>query len=415
MSSTTGSELIRIKASFEANPVSWSSQDLSCKNIATDTFLRMEEIVTNWLRDLNQASEPARRRLQTNLSDSEFTRVALEYQDCLALSSPIEKAFRTFTDQLLSSFPDVPINYGKPCVSMPRKWTHKEIQQKGIQQKGIQFCENYPKIQEIRGDGNCFYTAFTVLYLESLRKNCCALEAFTAKVIETPIEYQETLLQLLVHLKESPLELTQLLQDNSVVLSLIHFFRNLIDSSIKTTPAFLNRAVIARDALDGGNPIESFIKNHILSMGVEADQLQIQLLCEILDFPITIYYANTHQELTIETSTKQVPRPERLCLDGAHYFILHPSDKLENDFLKALSINPSPGPVDSTSEVDATSFMNPSPGPVDSTSSINPSPGPVDSTSSLGRFFNLFEPVSYRASLLVLIMSLIMAKVNPFD
>ncbi len=326
MTPNISASLDQLNHEIQSDTSQWNSMPISSIEDATNAFSRIATIVTEWENKLKLLEQSATARLETPLRDAEFEIAFSEYSSCTKLLSPIGEAFRSFTARLLSSFPHAPINYGEPCVFTPRLWTTTEST------KQPDFCKNYPSLQEIRGDGNCFYTSFTVLYLQHLSKNDDALASFVKRVTDdAPISYKKILLNLLLDIKQSPSIITPRLQENTNVLSFIHYFRHLI----QTHPAFQERVKIAMDAQIFDDPTygkskEDFIQHHILSMGVEADQLQIQLLCEVLDFSITVHYADAHGECIIKTKTPRFSA-DRFYRNGAHYCILYPSKQKQEE------------------------------------------------------------------------------------
>ncbi len=254
------------------------------------------------------------------------------YLENTALLETLHKAYRAFTDCFLTSYPDVSINYGDPCILLREKWSlEDQLKQDSL----ARYRAMYPNFRRIRGDGNCFFSAITVTLLEYLVQSD-QVRTLIDRICNHP-EWnspgRDVVIELLIELADTPSILEARLQNNQKILCFVNLFRCIAaEHMIKNRghfEGFLDR------------PFDEYITDTVLKMGENAEHYAILALCKELDFPFTIHDVgiDTTDRGTHLGSTGQSPLAA-LCRNGEHYFIFYNNDTVTPSALQSQALSP---------------------------------------------------------------------------
>lgn len=233
------------------------------------------------------------------------------------LETDLSERLNLFNDTVLTYYPTAKIPYGRACIG-PRMATHIDTQNPRI----LALLANASCMREIRGDGNCFLSAFATRLLE----NNGAREALLAILLETalPIELKENLIDTLTSTEEN---LETILQDNHKILPLVHLLRRLTADEMKASrddfePFFLADIEQVFHGSTEGKSYEQLIDAYVLKMGVDFSHPMITALCRKLDFPIQIIDPNIGAAGGLNTLGRSEAKGT-FCRNGSHYFVLY--------------------------------------------------------------------------------------------
>ena len=214
-------------------------------------------------------------------------------------ATTLHAAWRVFQDNILTLYPHAPINYGTALVGDRIDWKPAEIAKRSksgqeytqlqytqLQKIRAELCAKYPKLQKIRGDGNCFYTSFATGYLTWL----CQNQTHFAEAIKKSLELvggpgnNETC-QVLVDLNEDPSRLEGYITNNQKMLPLVSYLRHRAAHHMDSHKDCFNSFMSV--------PFSEYLKDRVLRMGHDADNPEIVALCASLNFPLEIYDNST--------------------------------------------------------------------------------------------------------------------------
>jgi hypothetical protein len=89
------------------------------------------------------------------------------HESSCALSDRVDQIWSAFQNELLTQFPQADIDYrtldGRPLIGDLKSSRLLSIPQ--------EFKDQFPNYRSVRADGNCFYTSFTIGYLQWLVQN----------------------------------------------------------------------------------------------------------------------------------------------------------------------------------------------------------------------------------------------------
>ncbi len=203
----------------------------------------------------------------------------------------------------------------------------------------------------IAGDGNCFYTSFTVRLLETIRQEN-AFEAFITHIYDDGIDnprLKETVVGILSEIQEYPSQLERILADNNQILPLVRYFREVAAHEMLNHPdpeeyEIPFRITLTEDfneARSGDLPFVDLVREYVQKMGVDATQIPMRALCHKLAFPVRIHSPQRYTK-PINTLNAQEPRAEFIRL-GQHYFVGYSEGKVAEEKAGKPAISSQPG------------------------------------------------------------------------
>ncbi len=238
-----------------------------------------------------------------------------DFLQATELEEAYEKANQLFTDRFVTHYPDIGIDYGRLCVGSRQKWDAPDLKK---HDKMAPFRIKYPSFRAVRGDGNCFYTGFTIALLEHVVKTGQTLPLLTRIVErdEWDSPGRQNVLELLAELTSNPEVLEERLQTNQHILCVDNLLRSIAAAEMRAHPGnygpFLDKT------------LEEYIKENVLPMGENADHHAILALCRAFEFPILIHDVGVDTHLNgTHMGDEALPPIAALCRDGEHYFFFY--------------------------------------------------------------------------------------------
>jgi hypothetical protein len=230
----------------------------------------------------------------------------------------------TFNDTVLTYCPTAKIFYGRPCIgakNAPKIDT--------VNPKILEMLASSSSIREIRGDGNCFLSAFTTRFLENLIEKK-EIEGFINFITEDGIEHlnlKEEMISTLLYLQEYPSQLENILEDNHKILPFINYFRQLAAAEMKKHKSdfevfFLADIEQVYHVAIENKSYESLIDQYVLKMGVDFSHPMINALCRKLDFPIRIIDPKIGAPQGVNVLDRGYAEGT-FCRNDNHYFVLY--------------------------------------------------------------------------------------------
>lgn len=194
--------------------------------------------------------------------------------ECITLRDNLEESHKTCTNIFLTTFPHAEIPYGAPCVGKVNKNTLASSDLR----------DRFPSLREIRGDGNCFWTALTVSYLENLSQE---KDGFVRAVSEIQNEHikdlgKDSVLKTLSELAKDPSQknLEKIFASNHTILPFIHYFKMKASAYIKEHSVDFIGFITTS--------LETYCRDDIEAMGQFADHHAIIAISKSLNFPFVI-------------------------------------------------------------------------------------------------------------------------------
>ncbi len=258
---------------------------------------------------------------KTNYSNEED--MFLLAEQVTEVETTLEKAYNCFTDILLTDYATAKIAYGRACIGP--NVTSYETENPQIQQM-LKKCSS---LREIRGDGNCFVSAFTTRFLEALFERK-AFEAFLNFIMDDGIVDDHIKLEIgeaLMLLNTGDLNLEKILQDNSKVLPFIKYFRLLAANEMRKNSeqfedAFRFDLQFNFDQDVEGKSYEDLISKYVLAMGADFSHSSITALCQRLDFSVNIIDPKLGSPNGKNILDDKAPEAT-FCRNDTHYFVLY--------------------------------------------------------------------------------------------
>jgi hypothetical protein len=232
-----------------------------------------------------------------------------------ALTTSLEKTQRNFTDAFVTVLPQagflekgLSIHYGAPMVSERQRTRKSSITAL------VPHAKTYPRYREIRGDGNCFYTAFVFSLLQSDEGK----GAFCAKLQDDELtpNSKHASQDILNKIVSDRHYAKRFWQDNNAMLCLDHYTRHVAADWMRKNPDEIQLPALADAA---GLTIEQYLENFVLTMGVEAEDPVKIALSRAFNFPtLSLNLSNGLEAPSHEDQVSLMT----LARHGAHYFAL---------------------------------------------------------------------------------------------
>jgi hypothetical protein len=246
----------------------------------------------------------------------------------------VAKSFANLNHAVRTSHPLVRIEQFTPRVS-PMKPIGKLIAETRADLHPL--LSQFGAYREIAGDGNCFFTSFTVRFLESISRDEGAIAQFIEFISEQKIEdprLKELVVQLLLEISQYPSQLETILSDNNRVLPVVRLLREVTYQHLLTASGADQdnfRYQLADEFREHEGEILSasypdLLRDYVLQMGCEATRVPIHTLCQILKFPVRIQNPSAPSYFRVFDAIEgESPRAE-FMRSGHHYFIVYPPE-----------------------------------------------------------------------------------------
>ncbi len=196
--------------------------------------------------------------------------------------------------------------------------------------------EGFDQHREIFGDGNCLYSSLIVMYLEHLAGNVSEIDVVIAQIraAENPAIaiYKAKLIEVLEAIKV-PAAVEAQLRDSSKVLCFVHYLRQRVAETIRSDPSkYATVYDVAGELVEvpeentiGRVPVEDFIRDRVLPMGIWGEVYQKLAAADALKLPIDSRGQNESRESIYPQDGEVLPASGRLWFNGInHYEVIYP-------------------------------------------------------------------------------------------
>lgn len=315
-----------ISNNFIKTPFTQLSEEVAdfIKKVPSDKLFKLEDAVSTYTAFSKTYQSLDQKIFQFTMDSPVDAVTSIELRDSL------EKCHKVFTNAILSKFPHAEIPYGDPCVG--------KVKVNNLASADLR--DKFPSIRDIRGDGNCFWTALTVSYLEFLsqdkdRFNQAATEVLDDK--DFPSAVKESILETLSHISKdhSQESLEKIFAVNHKILPFVLYFKMKASTYIKE-----HKDDFAPFIID--TTLDKYCENHVQAMGEFAEHHAILAISKSLNFPFAILdlKANASYETLSFHDAKEKPKTH-LCRFKEHYTLCyayhHKSEEKKVDILESLS------------------------------------------------------------------------------
>jgi hypothetical protein len=235
-----------------------------------------------------------------------------------------ETLLKNLNDELLTNRPTAKINYGNVCIG-PKKAPNIDSSNTKVQQM-LNGCSS---IREIRGDGNCFLSSFTVCYLENLVEKK-TVSNFIDMICNEKCgddTLKSEILSVLFYLNEYHSQMEIIFGDNTKILPFLNYFRMLAADEMKNNKdkfeVFFTSDI--KDVFKESATNKSYndlITEYVLKMGVDFSHPSIMALCQKLNFSITIIDPRLGSQEGFNVLDKHLSQGT-FCRSGQHYYVLY--------------------------------------------------------------------------------------------
>jgi hypothetical protein len=268
-------------------------------------------------------------KLHAQYSNSYDDRIFDTIGKVTGLETTIEEKLNQFNDMILTNYPTAKIGYGRPCIGESTRPKEIKTGNKAV----LNMLDNCSKVREVRGDGNCFFSALVTALLEYP----IGRETLIKYTLEDSCTTDPRLNELanniamdLLALQDNPSEsnVNAFLRDNHKVLPLINYFRKLAAEEILKNKEL---QMVLRVEIENeypklnihSKPLSDLIKEFVLKMGVDCSHTMIQAVCRKLEFPVRIIDPNRGTQQGLNILGKDFEYATFCRLDN-HYFVLYP-------------------------------------------------------------------------------------------
>jgi hypothetical protein len=259
-------------------------------------------------------------KLEVNNQTNYSTQDELQFTvlDIFGIEEKIEKAMTRLSNAMLTFYPTARINYGRACVGSIEPNLDPKT------------SREFPWKRAIRGDGNCFFTAFTVRYLESIKGKVSPLLYDGINDLDLKQKVMMTVQSLLVDFsrKES------IFSDNPRILALVNYFRLHAANELRNNQEEFEATF--RDNIEGefGRSTEEMsyqdlLSEFVLHMGVDAHFASMTALCRKLQFSVNVIAPDIGFSNGLNLVHGLLPQAT-FFRDGKHYFILYSQEEAKS-------------------------------------------------------------------------------------
>ncbi|MBY0529984.1 MAG: hypothetical protein K2P51_07310 [Rhabdochlamydiaceae bacterium] len=277
-------------------------------NVCTATYHKLQAVITRGKR----ASIIGKDGKPTGRNDGIITK---EFKALDKIASNMEKIQVTQTNEFITLLPQagfleegLSIDYGSAMVSEKQRTRNSDITALPPH------AREYPRYRKIKGDGNCFYTAFILCLLQSEEgKGAFAAKLLSEELNPSSKEASQTILD---KITSDTQYAKTFWEDNDTMLCLCHYLRHVAADWMSKNPDHIQLHALAEEV---GLTIDEYLETYVQTMGVEAEE----------PIKIALSYAFNFPTLTLDLSNgKQFPSHEdqlslmTLARDGEHYFAL---------------------------------------------------------------------------------------------
>lgn len=199
--------------------------------------------------------------------------------------------------------------------------------------KTTELCRQFSTVRKVRGDGNCFYRAFSFAYLESAIRNSRGLQGFMEKIMESSIAlscagFDESYFK--DHLNKV-INVVELCQADGQLDTLYRLFNNpsTSDSVVQylrlLTSAYLqSHADFFCNFVEAPN-LQAYCHQEVEVMAMECDHVDILALSQALNVGIHIVSMEGDEQKLVHHIIPEGAEPTvHLLYQTSHYNIIYP-------------------------------------------------------------------------------------------
>jgi len=247
------------------------------------------------------------------------------YEQSTALEGRVSKLFLALNHTIRTNYPLA--NIAEPDLRVG------DIRSTINLEKPSKHLAKFPHFRKILGDGNCFYTSFTVRFLENIVKKSNDYEAMI-KFIRSDADgvkdknLKQFVIDTLTNLSKNPSSLEKVLKDNQIILPLVRYFRSIVANEMlvnqKTHEETFAISLLGDFPKDADTLFDKsyvqLVHDYVSSMGKDATNISISILCRMLDFPCRIY----SDELPKPVDALDGREPKAIFIRASeHYFVAY--------------------------------------------------------------------------------------------
>jgi len=266
---------------------------------------------------LKQRYDGLNRKMQTIFStipeedSAALERVSEDFQ-------PIFAAWDNYQDTLLTASPQTAIDYGTPL--------RQDLSPSIDLQMSEEVKALFPYYRQVRGDGNCFYTSFSISYLQWLCQHPNHFEQALQRVLELPpYEGRNEMIQLILDLQENPASLESILGATKPprLMICISFLRHCAAHQMTQIDRDWQEFYNPELQQDAQTP-QDYVANHVLRMGCDAQDYEINALANYLGCQLWIA---DEERRTLSQCNEQSPMVSVLYRFPGHYACLQHDER----------------------------------------------------------------------------------------
>ncbi len=271
---------------FSSQTATFAAQIKERKLTTSEAENQHHQIIQVFQQSMQQISELKKEIASKTTYENQENMIMLVERVTIHETDVLE-GLKGLNDTLLTYYPTAKIFYGDISCIGPKKAPKLDTKNPKI----LEVLAKASAIREIRGDGNCFISAFTTTLFEK-KMNDSLIEFIAQNGVDAP-ELKNELIQTLLYLSEYPSQLENVLKNNQKILPFISYFRQLAAREMKEhkddfeSYFYADIEQIYGGSTDGQS-YEELVDKYVLTMGVDFSHPMIIALCRKLNFPVRI-------------------------------------------------------------------------------------------------------------------------------
>lgn len=238
----------------------------------------------------------------------------------------VKERWRALECALLTRFPDAEFDY--PRLIRPLQGSAQLTLPQDIRSQ-------FPYFRDVLGDGNCFYTSFTIGYIQWLCQDPDRIDLAISRVNDLePFAGQDRVRALLRDLFENRISCNQFIERNSHIFAFISFLRHCaahqMSEHFDDYSALYTPDTEDEDVDEDPQTIEPYITERVLKMGCYAQDYEISAIAQFLNCQIWVVdQAHGLRKINEESGAPVACVVYRNNEEG-HYSFLQPSKSQSN-------------------------------------------------------------------------------------
>ncbi|XP_020775326.1 ubiquitin thioesterase OTUB2-like isoform X2 [Boleophthalmus pectinirostris] len=196
----------------------------------------------------------------------------------------------------------------------------------------ITVCQEFSTVRKVRGDGNCFYRAFSFAFLESAIQNSRGLQGLI-EIMQSPNDlscagfdercYKDHLSKVMNVLEQCQSDgrvetLYRLFNQPSTSDSMVQYLRLITSAHLQIHADFFSNFVVAPN-------LQAYCHQEVEVMAMECDHVDIQALSQALNVSIHIVSMEGDEQKLVHHIIPEGAEPSvHLLYQTSHYNIIYP-------------------------------------------------------------------------------------------